>query len=143
MKDARDALLVARNTEGRMVQRPLSPHLQVYRPQISTVLSIMHRATGIALSAGAVLLVWWLAAGATSPEAFEGVQWFLDSALGWLLLFGWTVALFYHFFAGLRHLGWDAGWGYDKPHYYYTGYAVLIATGVCTLLVWIVGLTLK
>ena len=143
MKNVSDALLVARNTDGQLVKRPLSPHLQVYRFQISSVLSIMHRATGIALSAGALVLVWWLAAGATSPEAFVGVQWFLGSVLGWLFLFGWTVSLFYHFFAGLRHLAWDSGYGYDKPTYYYTGYAVLIATAVCTLGVWIVGLIVK
>ena len=143
MKDVRDALMVARNTEGRLVQRPLSPHLQVYRPQISSVLSILNRATGIALSAGALVLVWWLVAAATSPEAFGQVQWFLDSALGWLLLLGWTVSLFFHFFNGIRHLAWDAGYGFDKPLYEYTGWAVVIATAVCTLLVWIAGLALR
>ncbi len=140
MNDVRDALMVARNTEGGLVKRPLSPHLQIYRPQISTVLSIMHRASGIALSVGALVLVWWLVAAATSEEAFDQVQWFLDSVLGWIALFGWTLALFYHFFAGLRHLAWDLGYGYEKSVYERTGWAVVIATGVCTLLVWIVGL---
>ncbi len=143
MKNVRDALLVARNTEGQLVKRPLSPHLQVYRFQISSVLSIMHRATGIALSVGALVLVWWLTAGAISPEAFGGVQWFLNSVLGWLFLFGWTASLFYHLFAGIRHLAWDSGYGYDKPTYYYTGYAVLIGTAVCTVAVWVVGLILR
>lgn len=140
MTDARDALTVARNTEGRLVRRPLSPHLQIYRLQITSVLSILHRATGIALSVGALLLVWWLVAGATSADAFETAQDFFGSALGLLLLFGWTLALFYHFFAGIRHLAWDAGYGYDKPTYEYTGYAVVGATVLCTVLVWIVGL---
>ncbi len=142
MKDVRDALLMARNTEGRLVQRPLSPHLQVYRPQISTVLSIMHRVTGVALSAGTLLMVWWLVAAATSPTAFDGVQSFVASPFGLLLLLGWTVALYYHLFAGIRHLGWDAGFGYDKPTYIYTGYAVVIAAAVCTVLTWIVGIAL-
>ncbi len=143
MTDVRDALMVARNSDGKLVQRPLSPHLQVYRPQITSVLSIMHRISGIALSAGALMLVWWLAAGATSPEAFADVQWFLGSVLGWLLLFGWTLALFYHLFAGLRHLAWDAGFGYEKPMYHTTGWAVVIAAVGCTLLAWIVGLAAR
>ena len=143
MTDVRDALIVARNTDGGLVRRPLSPHLQVYRLEISSVLSIMHRFSGIALSAGALVLVCWLVAAATSPGAFDKVQWFLDSVLGWIVLFGWTVALFYHLFNGIRHLGWDAGYGFDKPTYVYTGWAVVIATFAFTLLVWIVGLATR
>jgi len=141
--DIRDALTVARNSNGGLVKRPLSPHLQSYRWQISMTLSILHRASGIVLSVGALMLVWWLVAAATSEAAFGDVQWFLDSVLGWLLLFGWTAALFYHLFAGLRHLAWDAGYGYEKPAYHATGYAVVIATAACTLLAWIVGLAVK
>lgn len=143
MTDIRDALTVARNSNGGLVKRPLSPHLQSYRWQISMTLSILHRASGIVLSVGALMLVWWLVAAATSEAAFGDVQWFLDSVLGWLLLFGWTAALFYHLFAGLRHLAWDAGYGYEKPAYHATGYAVVIATAACTLLAWIVGLAVK
>lgn len=139
----RDALNVARNTDGALVRRPLSPHLQVYRWQISMALSILHRASGIALSAGALVLVWWLLAAAMSDDAFATVQWFLGSVLGWLLLFGWTVALFYHFFAGIRHLLWDAGYGFEKPTYEYTGWAVVIATAICTVLVWAIGLAVR
>ena len=142
MKDVRDALLVARTTDGRVVQRPLSPHLQVYRPQISSVLSILHRVTGIALSAGTLLLVWWLVAAATSPAAFDAVQGFIASPVGFVLLFGWTLALFYHFFAGIRHLVWDAGYGYGKPEFHRSGYAVLAATAASTVLVWAVGLAM-
>ena len=140
MRDVRDALLVARTTDGRVVKRPLSPHLQVYRPQISTVLSILHRITGIALSAGTLLLVWWLVAAAVSPHAFDTVQWFIASPVGLVVLFGWTLSLWYHFWAGIRHLVWDAGYGYGKPDFHHTGYAVLIATAACTVLTWIVGL---
>ncbi|MBV8096540.1 MAG: succinate dehydrogenase, cytochrome b556 subunit [Acetobacteraceae bacterium] len=140
MADVRDALLVARNSEGKIVKRPLSPHLQVYKPEITTTLSIFHRATGVWVSIGTLLLVWWLVAAATSPEAYGRVQGFIGSWFGLLLMFSWTAALFYHFFAGIRHLAWDAGYGYDKPIYAYTGWAAVIATGICTVLIWIIGL---
>ena len=83
--------------------RPLSPHLQVYRWQLTSVLSILHRATGVALSVGTVLLVWWLVAAAEGPEAYAQVQGFLGSWVGLVLLFGWSVALHYHLCNGLRH----------------------------------------
>jgi succinate dehydrogenase / fumarate reductase, cytochrome b subunit len=89
--------------------RPLSPHLQIYRPQITSVLSISHRATGLALSLGTLLLVWWLVALARGPEAFASVQSFVGSWLGRLLLLGWTFSLFFHLANGIRHLCWDAG----------------------------------
>ena len=140
VKDVRTALMIAQNTEGELVQRPLSPHLQVYRWPISMALSIAHRATGVALSVGTLLLTWWLVAAAGTDTAFDRVQWFLGSALGLLLLFGWSLSLIFHFFTGIRHLVWDAGYGFDAPRYNQSGWAVLIGTGVCTLLVWIVGL---
>jgi succinate dehydrogenase / fumarate reductase cytochrome b subunit len=140
MTDIRDALMVGRTTEGKLVRRPLSPHLTIYRPQITSGISIFHRFTGIVLSAGTLLLVWWLVAAATSDEAYSAVSWFIGSWLGLLLLFGWTVALWYHFCAGLRHLAWDAGYGYDLPSVHLTGKTVLVATGVLTILTWIVGI---
>ena len=140
MKDVRDALMVARTSDGKLIRRPLSPHLQVYRLQITSVLSILNRASGLAVSVGTLLLVWWLVAAASGPIAFARVQWFIGSWLGMLMLFGWTVALFYHLFAGIRHLAWDAGYGYDLPTTYATGWAVVAATGVATVLVWIAGL---
>ena len=139
MKDVRDALIVARNSEGKLVERPLSPHLQVYRPQISSTLSIFHRLSGIALSIGTLLLVWWLVAIAASQQAFATVQDFIASPLGLILLFGWTAALFYHLFAGIRHLAWDAGYGFELRQFHRTGWAVLIATAVCTIVAWAVG----
>ena len=140
MKDVRDALSIAHNTQGKLVRRPLSPHLQVYRWPLSMALSIAHRVTGVGLAVGTLLLTWWLVAGAGSDGAFSAVQSFLGSFIGVVLLFLWTVALLFHFFAGIRHLVWDAGYGYDAPMYNKSGWAVLIATGVCTVLVWIVGL---
>ncbi len=142
MKEVRDALMVAHASDGRLVRRPLSPHLQVYRPQLTSILSIMNRVTGLAASAGTILLVWWLVAAATGPQAFDRVQWFIGSPVGLFMLFGWTASLFYHFFGGLRHLAWDAGWGFELERTHMTGWAAIIATAVCTILVWVVGLVL-
>ncbi|MGE0259465.1 MAG: succinate dehydrogenase, cytochrome b556 subunit [Alphaproteobacteria bacterium] len=120
--------------------RPLSPHLQIYRWQLTSVLSILHRFSGIALTVGTILLVWWLVAAANGPESFESAQWFLGSWLGLLLLFGWSVALFYHLCNGIRHLWWDTGRGLDLRGVYASGWAVLIATAVLTVLAWIAGI---
>ena len=140
MTDVHDAQMVARTSDGRLVRRPLSPHLQVYRPQITTVLSIVHRMTGVALGVGTLLLTWWLVAAATSADAFAEVQGFIGSPIGLLLLFGWTFALFFHLCNGVRHLAWDLGLGFEKAEYHLTGWAVVIAAVVLTVLVWIVGL---
>ena len=119
--------------------RPLSPHLQVYRWQWTMAYSILHRATGIALSVGTVLLVWWLIALATGPEAFETVQGVLGSWIGRLALFGWTFAMFYHLANGIRHLVWDAGYGFDLDVAAMTGHAVPLSAAVLTILTWVVG----
>ena len=139
MTDVRDALMVARNTDGKLVRRPLSPHLQVYRWPISMALSISHRATGIGLGIGTLMLTWWLVAAAVSDNAFAAVQWFLGSWLGVLALLAWSASLIFHLFTGLRHLAWDAGIGFEKPWYNQSGWAVVIGTAVVTALLWIVG----
>jgi succinate dehydrogenase / fumarate reductase cytochrome b subunit len=120
-------------------ERPLSPHLQIYRPQLTSILSISHRAAGVALAVGTLLLVWWLVAAASGPAAYATAQAFIGSWFGKLILFGWTVALFYHLCNGIRHLGWDAGWGFDLKTAYASGYAVLAGTAVLTVLAWIVA----
>jgi succinate dehydrogenase / fumarate reductase cytochrome b subunit len=125
----------------RSADRPLSPHLQIYRWQLTSVMSIFHRATGVALSAGTILLVWWLVAAASGPDAYEGVQEFLGSWIGLLLLFGWTVSLFYHLCNGIRHLVWDTGHALDLKSTYTGGWAVVAATAVLTLAAWIAGIT--
>src|ERR1700730_3656967 len=125
----------------RSADRPLSPHLQIYRWQLTSVLSILHRATGVVLSAGAILLVWWLVAAASGPETYEGVEDFLGSWLGLLLLFGWTAALFYHLCNGIRHLWWDIGNGFELRSTYATGWVVVAATAVLTIAAWIAGLS--
>jgi succinate dehydrogenase / fumarate reductase cytochrome b subunit len=117
--------------------RPLSPHLQVYQPQLTAVLSITHRVTGVALGVGAIVLVWWLVAAATGPEAYDNARDFLGSWIGLVLLLGWTFSLFYHLANGIRHLMWDTGYGLDLESAYRSGYAVLAATVALTALAWI------
>lgn len=119
--------------------RPLSPHLQVYRPQLTSMLSITHRLTGVALAVGTFVLVWWLVAAATGPEAYATVQGVISSVIGRLLLFGWTLALFYHLCNGIRHLFWDAGYGYELKSAYASGWAVMAGSVALTLLAWIWG----
>ena len=140
MRDVRDALLMGRRSDGKLVERPLSPHLQVYKWPVSMALSISHRATGVGLSVGALLMTWWLVAAASSDSAFATVQGFLGSWFGVFLLFCWAAALLLHLFQGIRHLAWDAGYGFDNRSYRVTGWGVLAATVVATLIVWIVGL---
>jgi succinate dehydrogenase / fumarate reductase cytochrome b subunit len=120
-------------------QRPLSPHLQIYRWQLTSVLSILHRGTGLALAAGTLLLAWWLIAAATGPAAFETVQGFLASWLGRLLLLGWSWALFYHLTNGIRHLAWDVGLGFELKTAYVTGWTVVALSFLLTLIAWIAG----
>lgn len=119
------------------VVRPLSPHMQVYKPQLTSMMSFAHRITGVALSAGLLLLLYWLGALAGGPESYAGAQALIGSWFGRLVLFGFTLALFYHLGNGIRHLFWDAGYGFELPHAYASGKAVLIATVVLTLLTWI------
>ena len=119
--------------------RPLSPHLQVYRWQLTSVLSILHRAAGVALAAGTILLIWWLVAAAMGPGAYAGIRGFFGSWIGRVLLFGWTVALYYHLCNGIRHLLWDSGHGLDLPQVYAGGWAVVAATAALTIVTWVVG----
>lgn len=116
--------------------RPLSPHLQVYRFEWTMLLSITHRITGVGLALGSVLLVWWLSALAMGPEYFGMVQGLLGSWVGRLLLLGWSWALFYHFCNGIRHLCWDAGWGFDIDTARRSGLTVAAASVLLTLVFW-------
>ena len=132
--------MVGRRTDGTPIKRPLSPHLQVYDMlQLTSALSISSRITGAAWGVGLVLLVWWLVAAAAGPSAFATAQWFLSSWFGLLVLFGMTGAAWYHTLNGVRHLAWDAGYGYDIPSTYRSGRLVLVGTVVMTLLTWIVA----
>ena len=120
-------------------QRPISPHLQVYSPQITSVLSILHRILGVALSFGAVLLVYWLVAAAFGPDTYLQAQIFFASWFGQLILFGMSFSLFYHFANGIRHLLWDAGIGFDMPTLRATGVLVIISSFGLTAITWIVA----
>jgi succinate dehydrogenase / fumarate reductase cytochrome b subunit len=123
--------------------RPLSPHLQIYRWQLTMALSITHRATGIALAVGSVLLVWWLLAAAEGGGAFNTAQAFWGSWVGLILLFGWAFALFFHLCNGIRHLAWDTGWGLDLKTTYATGWAVVAASVLLTVIAFVLGFSLK
>jgi succinate dehydrogenase / fumarate reductase cytochrome b subunit len=122
--------------------RPLSPHLQVYRLPLLAILSITHRATGVALAVGTLLLVYWLGSAAYGPAAYAAASGLIGSPIGILLLFGWTIALYYHLSNGIRHLLWDAGWGFEIPQAYKSGQIVLGATAVLTVVTWAIGLSI-
>ena len=126
---------------NRPVHRPLSPHLQVYRPQLTSMLSILHRATGIALAVGALYLAIWVMC-AMSPRAYAYFQSFNGSLLGRFVLGGWLFSAFYHLGNGIRHLFWDAGYGFELKDAYRSGWIVVGVSLVATAVSWIVGLRL-
>jgi succinate dehydrogenase / fumarate reductase cytochrome b subunit len=117
-------------------ERPLSPHLQIYRPQLTSVLSITHRTTGIALVAGTLVLVYWLLAVATGAEAYASAQALLGSWIGRIVLLGFSFSLFFHLFNGIRHLFWDAGFGFELKTTYASGYTVVIVSVAMTVIAW-------
>ena len=121
-------------------ERPISPHLQVYKPQITSVLSIFHRITGVALTFGLILLVAWIFTLSLGEEYFEYFVMFIKSWFGLLILFGFTFALNYHLCNGIRHLFWDAGYGYEIETVHKSGLAVLVVSFVLTILIWYLAL---
>lgn len=124
----------------RQADRPLSPHLQIYKPQLTSVLSISHRATGVALTVGTLVLVWWLLAGAMGAEPYSRAQGFLGSWIGVLLMIGWTFSLFFHLCNGIRHLAWDTGFGFDLPTTYMSGWIVVVVSTALTVIAVIAGI---
>ncbi len=123
------------------VSRPLSPHLQVYRWQISSTLSILHRLTGVGLSLGAVALVGWLLALAAGQAAYAQFSWVFAGLPGQVFLIGWTLCFCYHLCNGLRHLAWDAGYGFDKKAARNSGIVVVAAASLLTAAFWFVALS--
>ncbi len=119
--------------------RPLSPHLQIYRPMLTMMMSIMHRITGVGLYFGTVLLVWWLTAASISDGYFDFVQGLFGHWFGRLPLFGFTWALIHHALGGLRHLLWDTGRGFDLTLIEWLARANLAGSIVLTLLLWVIG----
>jgi succinate dehydrogenase / fumarate reductase cytochrome b subunit len=123
----------------KLAERPLSPHLQIYRPMLTMIMSIVHRITGAALYFGTILLAWWLVAAATGPAAFDTAQWFFGSWIGKLVLFGYTWALLHHMLGGLRHFVWDFGRGFEHPMREYLARATLAGSIILTVLIWLVA----
>ena len=121
------------------VERPLSPHLQIYRPMLTMMMSIVHRITGAGLYVGTLLLAWWLLAAASGPNAYMTFQEFIGSIIGRLILFGYTWALIHHALGGIRHLIWDLGYGFGSNEREWLARATLFGSIVLTLLLWIVG----
>ena len=120
--------------------RPLSPHLQIYRPQLTSVMSISHRASGAALAAGTLLLCLWLVALAAGDRWYGVAALVVSHTLGQLVLFGYSVALIYHALNGVRHLSWDRGIGLTIPAVYRSGWTVLLLTVGITALLWTIGI---
>ena len=117
-------------------ERPLSPHLGIYRWQLTMTLSIVHRATGVALAVGTILVCALLIGLAAGPESFNAVRGFRASPFGIVLLIGWTWSLFFHLCNGIRHLMWDIGWGFEIPRAYATGWTVVTLSLLLTIATW-------
>ena len=128
----------AKSARGARIERPLSPHLQIYSPLINMVMSIMHRLTGAALYFGSLLLAWWLIAAASGPEYFEYVNGIFGSILGRIVLLGYTWALINHALGGIRHFIWDTGKGYDLRTIDILSWGSAILGVVLTLAIWLV-----
>jgi succinate dehydrogenase / fumarate reductase cytochrome b subunit len=123
------------------INRPLSPHLSVYRWQVSNGLSIVHRLTGVGLSVGALVFTAWIVSVACGPAVYLGMQGWLGSPLGLLCLFAWSFCFFYHLCNGIRHLFWDAGYGFELAQARRSGMAVVAGALVLTVAFWLTALT--
>ncbi len=121
-------------------ERPLSPHLQVYSWQIQMVTSILHRATGVILVLGSLLIVWALLALAAGAEQWSDFSAFARSAPGFLILFGWSWALAFHLINGIRHLVQDAGWAYEVETFIRNSWISVIGSLVLTALIWLAAM---
>ena len=119
--------------------RPLSPHLRIYRPTLTMMMSIVHRITGAALYVGTLLLAWWLLAAASGPNAYATFQAVASSFIGRVVLFGYTWALLHHMLGGVRHLIWDTGRGFGPAEREWLVRANLAGSIVLTILLWVIG----
>jgi succinate dehydrogenase / fumarate reductase cytochrome b subunit len=124
------------------VERPLSPHLQVYRPMLTMLMSIAHRITGFGNAVGFALLTWWLVAISIGPEAYAVVDGFFGSIIGRLLLFVFTWSLIHHMLGGIRHLVWDTGAALDKSSIEVAAWLTILTSIVLTILIWVAGYAL-
>jgi succinate dehydrogenase / fumarate reductase cytochrome b subunit len=123
--------------------RPLSPHIQIYRWHLTFLMSGFHRATGFAIYFGLLLLVWWLVAAANGPGAFAIANAVLGSWFGLLVLFGFSWGLIHHMLGGIRHLVWDFGHGLDKPAIDRIALATIVGSVVITIVLWAIGLMVR
>ena len=121
--------------------RPTSPHISIYKPQISSVLSIMHRATGMALFAGSAVIVAWLWTAAYATASYAGLHELLSSMVGQFCLLGWVASFYYHFGNGVRHLFWDMGKGFALPDMRRSGLMVIAFAIIMTALTWFIAMT--
>ena len=121
------------------VERPLSPHLQIYRWPLPMAMSIAHRITGVGLYFGTLLVAWWLIAAASSPNAYAGIGSFMSSFLGRLILLGYTWALLHHMLGGVRYLIWDTGRGFGPNEREWLVRAGLFGSITLTIVLWTVG----
>ena len=119
------------------VKRPLSPHLQIYSPSISMVMSILHRLTGAALYLGTLLLAWWLVAAATGPDYYDYVSSWFNTLIGRIALFGYTWALFHHMMGGIRHFIWDTIHGHDLKSIELLSWGTIAVSLLLTFVVWV------
>jgi succinate dehydrogenase / fumarate reductase cytochrome b subunit len=133
------AELEASTTTGARRARPISPHLQIYKPMLTMMMSIVHRITGGALYFGILLLAWWLIAAASGPNAYANFEWFIGSLIGRVILLGYTWALLHHLLGGIRHLIWDTGHGFEPAEREFLAVATIVGSIALTILVWIVG----
>jgi len=131
--------MMAEAKTTRLKERPLSPHLQIYKPLLTMMMSIVHRITGGALYFGTLLLVWWLIAAAAGPNAYAQVQWFMATLFGRLILFGYTWALIHHMLGGIRHLIWDTGRGFEPGERERLAGATLVGSIALTIILWLFG----
>ena len=126
-------------SDSKTKARPLSPHLQIYRPMLSTAMSIMHRITGIGLALGMLGLVWWFSAAATSDSYFAMVQGFFYHWFGRLVLFGMSWALIHHMLGGFRHFIWDTGHGFGLKNVEWLVRINIIGSVLITIIIWVIG----
>jgi succinate dehydrogenase / fumarate reductase cytochrome b subunit len=128
---------------GMKNSRPLSPHIQIYKPIMTMVMSILHRITGAALYFGTILVAWWLVSAAAGPAYFEFVNGIFGSFLGRLVLFGFTWALIHHMLGGLRHFIWDMGYGFGTEAREWLARATIIGSVAVTILLWVIGYAVR
>jgi len=124
-------------------KRPLSPHLQIYKPMLTMMMSILHRITGAALYFGTVLVAWWLIAAASGPEYFAFVDGLFSSIIGRIVLLGYTWALVHHMLGGLRHFIWDTGRGFSEGSRENLARLSLVGSVIITLALWAIGYAVR